>query len=167
MKKTTIITALVLCQQLSIFAAQLPSVGYEGPYQHHDEREYAMLPDEYYDDHHHVSFTSNGIEPETDIGCDGGKVCMSCIGAFSELPGFDPGNFDDICDAVYYYWAGKTEDMMRDYALCASANCTLSICDGPNPPMGYCPVGTEIPLIFFAFSYLIIRILKKRKNKTN
>ena len=168
--------ACSLCQVSSIYAAKLPSVGYEGPYQF-PENEYGVIPDEIYDDgsmefgqYGNLGFMATSGPGAVLASCPAAPVpemqsveyCPDCL---SEL-GLNAGATD--CDIVYAVVGGGSDAAQKiAYNNCASfPPCSIGCGDG-NPYLGCfpAPAGSEIPLVFFALSCLVIRMWRRNKKK--
>jgi len=174
MKKLIIITACVLTYATSTFAAKLPSVGYEGPYQVPDD-EYGYSDDIY--DNSGKSGSSNYIstaasETPQKAVCDEAVsgypteellYCVSCAKEYLGLSAADGSSDCDILETINY---PPTPPGLSDYLTCAASTCGIGS-SGPDPclncPPG--PIGVETPLVFFALSLLALRLWRIKKER--
>ena len=159
MKKLIIVAACVLGFASNIYAASLPSVGYEGPYQA-PGNEYGFLPDDFYDGSggftdFSMTVSDNTIAGDETVDCTlyGMGLYPYCAGCLTEItPGLS--SCDDVLDAIDDFPGGPFA-----YEICAN-----STCGGPiDCALGLCPIDAETPLIFFAFAYLAVRIWRRKK----
>ena len=173
MRKITIILVCVLCQLSVANAAKLPSVGYEGPYQNYDNMDYDNLID--YGSVTPFAIAADKETPEKFTCLPWHSltlVCMSCfLDIYKDVQLPNGGslvniNIGDPCDILDAIYGGYASDLFDAYESCSAESCGIGAignCATNNPPLG-CPTGAETPLIFFAFSYLAVRIWRKKKD---
>ncbi|MDR0872595.1 MAG: hypothetical protein LBN27_03875 [Prevotellaceae bacterium] len=162
MKKINFILMLMLWQAPSLFAANLPSAGYDGPYSGYDDADYGVLPEELYDASTIGLNLGNGNNGNIFSVMADGQVTVTCTENGDNVtyyPACVPGNLTDPCDIYVYVSLMPNEGGHADvYEQCAGS-CT------ENPELGCqeAPAGAETPLLFFAFSYLAMRLWRRKK----
>jgi len=192
MRKLITIAVFFTACALGTYAASLPAVGYVGPYSY--DLDYGSLID--YGEESTMSITAAGNYSTINCanGTTNGQnvkwcdVCGGQLGPIMTL-GVELGItnvvqlqcfamsadgkdlYDDVCASGMFPTLNCDQsgyDLQQAYLFCAGSDEFGCGKDSDNCPIAWlCPIGTETPLIFFALSFLALRIWRRKKNAIN